>query len=93
MTVAIARVVRGNTRHQPSGAGTCVGSAGDLQAVLGSARDGEVARRAVAYYAKELSEGLKKMPADMRANYLKMNARTLTDLKVTKQTITADVRC
>jgi hypothetical protein len=42
------------------------------------------------YYAKELSEGLKKMPADMRANYLKMNARTLTDLKVTKQTVTAD---
>jgi hypothetical protein len=42
------------------------------------------------YYTKELADGLRKMPAEMRANYLKMNARTLTDLKVTKQTVTAD---
>jgi hypothetical protein len=42
------------------------------------------------HYSKELAGGLGKMPADMQANYLKMNARTLTDLKVTKQTITAD---
>jgi hypothetical protein len=42
------------------------------------------------YYAKQLVDGLGKMPADMKANYLKMNARTLTDLKVTKQTVTAD---
>jgi hypothetical protein len=42
------------------------------------------------YYTNELAEGLRKMPADMQANYLKMNARTLTDLQVTKQDVGAD---
>lgn len=42
------------------------------------------------YYTKELSTGLGKMPKDMQANYLKMNRRTLTDLKVTKQDVGAD---
>jgi hypothetical protein len=42
------------------------------------------------YYTNELAEGLRKMPADMQANYLKMNARTLTDLQVTKQDVSAD---
>ncbi len=37
------------------------------------------------YYTKELSDGLSKMPKEMQANYLKMNRRTLTDVKVTKQ--------
>jgi hypothetical protein len=30
------------------------------------------------------------MPKDMHANYLKMNKRTITDLKVTKQQVTGD---
>jgi hypothetical protein len=42
------------------------------------------------YYTKELAEGLRKMPADMQGNYLKMNARTLTDLQVTKQDVSGD---
>ena len=42
------------------------------------------------YYAKELADGLRKMPADMKANYLKMNARTLADVTVTNQNVTAD---
>jgi hypothetical protein len=42
------------------------------------------------YYTKELAEGLRKMPADMQANYLKMNARTLTNLQVTKQDVGTD---
>lgn len=37
------------------------------------------------YYTHELAEGLSKMPADMKANYVRMNARTLQDVKVTKQ--------
>lgn len=41
------------------------------------------------YYTKELATGLRKMPKEMQGNYLKMNVRTLTDLKVTKQTVTA----
>ena len=41
----------------------------------------------VPYYTRELGDGLRKMPEEMRANYLKMNARALTDLKVTKQQI------
>ena len=42
------------------------------------------------FYTKQLADGLRKMPADMQGNYLKMNARTLTDLKVTKQNVTGD---
>ena len=42
------------------------------------------------YYTKELSSGLSKMPKDMQANYLKMNRRTLTDVKVTKQQVDAN---
>jgi len=39
------------------------------------------------YYTHELSDGLRKMPAEMQANYIKMNARALTDLKVTNQQV------
>ena len=39
------------------------------------------------YYTRELADGLRKMPAEMQANYIKMNARALTDLKVTKQQV------
>ena len=39
------------------------------------------------YYTRELGEGLRKMPAEMQANYIRMNARALTDLKVTKQQV------
>ena len=42
------------------------------------------------YYAKELSDGLVKMPAEMKSNYLKMNKKALKDLKVTKQDVGAD---
>jgi hypothetical protein len=42
------------------------------------------------YYTKELSSGLGKMPKDMQANYIKMNRRTLSDLKVTKQQVDAN---
>jgi hypothetical protein len=42
------------------------------------------------YYTKGLADGLRKMPADMQGNYLKMNARTLTDLEVTKQDVGTD---
>ncbi len=42
------------------------------------------------FYTKELADGLRKMPADMQGNYLKMNARTLTDLQVTKQDVSSD---
>jgi Domain of unknown function (DUF4878) len=41
----------------------------------------------VPYYTRELGDGLRKMPAEMQANYIKMNARALTDLKVTKQQV------
>lgn len=41
------------------------------------------------FYAKELADGLRNMPAEMRANYLKMNARVLTDVAVTRQNVTA----
>lgn len=41
------------------------------------------------YYTSELAQGLGKMPKEMQGNYLKMNARQLTDLKVTKQSVTA----
>jgi hypothetical protein len=41
------------------------------------------------YYTKELSSGLSKMPKDMQANYIKMNRRTLSDVKVTKQQVDA----
>lgn len=37
----------------------------------------------------ELADGMRKMPQDMHAAYLKMNKRVVSDLKVTKQTITA----
>jgi len=43
----------------------------------------------VPFYVKELGDGLKKMPKDMQGNYLKMNARSLSDVKVVKQTVTA----
>ena len=39
------------------------------------------------YYTHELADGLRKMPAEMQANYIKMNVRALTDLKVTKQQV------
>lgn len=39
------------------------------------------------YYTKELADGLRGMPQEMQANYLKMNARKLTALEVTKQTV------
>jgi hypothetical protein len=42
------------------------------------------------YYTKELSTGLAKMPKEMQANYLRMNARKLTDLKVTRQSVDAN---
>ena len=41
------------------------------------------------YYTKELAEGLAKMPKEMQGNYLKANRRVLTDLRVTKETVTA----
>lgn len=43
----------------------------------------------VPFYVKELADGLRKMPKEMQGNYLKMNARALTDVKVVKQTVTA----
>jgi hypothetical protein len=43
----------------------------------------------VPFYVKDLGDGLKKMPRDMQGNYLKMNARSLSDVKVVKQTVTA----
>jgi hypothetical protein len=42
------------------------------------------------FYTKELATGLQGMPKDMQGNYLKMNVRVLTNLKVIKQTVTAD---
>jgi hypothetical protein len=42
------------------------------------------------YYTKELGSGLSKMPKDMQANYLEMNRRTLTDVKVIKQQVDAN---
>ena len=39
------------------------------------------------YYTRELVDSLRKMPAEMQANYIKMNAHALTDLKVTKQQV------
>ena len=41
------------------------------------------------YFAKEVADGMRKMPKDMQGNYLKMNKRVVNDLKVTKQTVTA----
>jgi hypothetical protein len=41
------------------------------------------------YYSKELAQGLSKMPKEMQGNYIKMNARQLSDLKVIKQSVTA----
>jgi hypothetical protein len=41
------------------------------------------------YYTKEMSDGLRKMPKDMQANYVKMNKRIVTDVKVTKQSVDA----
>lgn len=37
------------------------------------------------YYGKDLAASLGKMPKEMQGNYLKMNARVLTDLQVTRQ--------
>lgn len=59
----------------------------EYQAVLAKAKSLDPL---LPYYTKEVSTGLGKMPKEMQANYLKMNARTLTDLKVTKQTIDAN---
>jgi hypothetical protein len=42
------------------------------------------------YFTKELADGMRKMPKDMQDNYLKMNKRVVNDVKVTKQTVTAD---
>ena len=39
------------------------------------------------YYTHELADGLRKMPAEMQVNYIRLNAHTLTDLKVTKQQV------
>jgi Domain of unknown function (DUF4878) len=41
----------------------------------------------IPYYTRELGDGLRKMPTEMQANYIKMNARALTDLKVIKQQV------
>ena len=41
------------------------------------------------YYTAELAQGLRKMPKEMQGNYLKMNVRQLSDLKVTRQSVTA----
>ncbi len=41
------------------------------------------------YYTKELADGLAKMPKEMQGNYLKMNRRVLTNIKVTKESVTA----
>jgi hypothetical protein len=43
----------------------------------------------VPFYVKSLGDGLKKMPREMQGNYLKMNARSLSDVQVVKQTVTA----
>jgi uncharacterized protein YdaL len=40
------------------------------------------------YFTSELADGMRKMPKDMQANYLKMNQRVVSDVKVTKQTVT-----
>lgn len=42
------------------------------------------------FYTKELSTGLAKMPKEMQGNYLKMRARSLTDLKVLKKDVKGD---
>lgn len=39
------------------------------------------------YYTRELGAGLRKVPKEMQANYIKMNARVLTDAKATKQQV------
>jgi hypothetical protein len=39
------------------------------------------------YYTKELSSRLSTMPQEMQGNYVKMNRRVLTDLKVVKQEV------
>ena len=58
----------------------------EYQAVLANAKSlGPL----LPYYTKDLSTGLAKMPQEMQANYLKMNARKLTDLKVTRQAVDA----
>lgn len=44
----------------------------------------------VPYYPKELGDNLRRMPKEMQANYIKMNARALSDLKVTQQTASPD---
>ena len=41
------------------------------------------------YFTKELADGMRKMPKEMQANYLKMNKRVVNDMKVTKQAVTA----
>ena len=51
--------------------------------------EGKVAPARPWHYTKDLADGLRKMPKEMQGNYLKMRSRSLTDLKVTKQTVTA----
>ena len=41
------------------------------------------------YYTRELADGLATMPKEMQGNYLKMDRRVLTDIKVTKEAVTA----
>jgi hypothetical protein len=42
------------------------------------------------FYTKELATGLKGMPKEMQGNYLKMNKRALTNLKVVKRDVKTD---
>jgi Domain of unknown function (DUF4878) len=58
----------------------------EYQTVLGKAKSLDPL---LPYYTKDLSAGLAKMPKEMQANYLKMNSRKLSDLKVTRQTVDA----
>ncbi len=41
------------------------------------------------FYTKELATGLGNMPKEMQGNYLKMNTRVLSNLKVVKQDVQA----
>ena len=58
----------------------------EYQAILGKAKSLDPL---LPYYTKDLSTGLAKMPKEMQANYVKMNSRKLSDLKVTRQTVGA----
>lgn len=58
----------------------------EFQAVLANAKSLDPL---LPYYRTDLGTQLAKMPKEMQANYLKMNARKLTDLKVTRQSVDA----